>query len=642
MQIDLSCPIENQGVIVKTNLETNEPYLLLKLFNLSEQTIQNVKFRILAYNTNGEAVGSVPVELEDLSAQPKSYFAESKAISLVGIEESSHFVVAIDCVLFEDGTTYEPSDDHTIDIDESQAAIDDVLLLRQFVPEAVCFSKEHENYYRCVCGRANFLDSANCVRCGRKKSEMLEQFHSQEALNQTISIAKAEEETRIQEEQARIAAENEVKKTKIKKSIVIALVTLVAVAIVAGIGLVTYRFVLNSKAEKAFENGDYFTAYENYQKIGSKKIAELTNYVQGATPENLLFQIGLITSDSDCIYYIAPDSTASQFQLVKEDKVTKEKTVLTDSAIASLNVTKDWIYFVDVENNYVKRISKDGQVIESVLDESVLHLSVIGNNLYYIKTDYDNPSHLSIEQCQTLAAQGQMATYDHLYKMNIDNKKTKLVSNENMSACSIYGDKIYYLTNDENPWRRSNLCSMNLNGKEKEVIVDVPVATFLVKGDHIFYVKMYNDAAQSSGTPSATDYEYTITQENLKTGEARTLAEDYMVTYMNANQDKLFFIALERQAYMDMISGKSEEQLSRVLYSMDLKTDEMKQLIVGDMQLFNVLDEDVIVYLPYQGMYKMKENGTGFEQILIENQALQEEETETFDDNTTIEDPSVE
>jgi len=68
----------------------------------------------------------------------------------------------------------------------------------------------------------------------------------------------------------------------------------------------------------------------------------------------------------------------------------------------------------------------------------------------------------------------------------------------------------------------------------------------------------------------------------------------------------------------------------------------MKQLIVGYMQLFNVLDEDVIVYLPYQGMYKMKENGTGFEQILIENQALQEEETETFDDNTTIEDPSVE
>ena len=198
MRIDLSCPVENQGVIVKTNSETNEPYLLLKLFNLSERSIQNVNFRILAYGANGEALDSLSVVLENLSAQPKSFFAESKAISLVGMEEATHFVVAIDRVLFEDGTTYEPSEDQTVDTDESQAAIDDVLSLRQFVPEAVCFAKEHENYYRCVCGRANFLDAENCVRCGRNKMDMLEQFNSPESLNKTISKAKAEEETRTQ------------------------------------------------------------------------------------------------------------------------------------------------------------------------------------------------------------------------------------------------------------------------------------------------------------------------------------------------------------------------------------------------------------------------------------------------------------
>ncbi len=641
MRIDLSCPIENQGVIVKTNSETNEPYLLLKLFNLSERTIQNVNFRILAYGTSGESLDTVSVVLEDLSAQPKSYFAESKAISLVGMEEATHFVVAIDSVLFEDGTTYEPSDDQTVDADESQAAIDDVLSLRQFVPEAVCFAKEHENYYRCVCGRANFLDAKKCVRCGRNKMDILEQFNSPESLSKTISKAKAEEEAKKQEEQARISAENEIKKAKLKKNIVIALIALISVAILAGVGLVAYRFILNTKADKAFKEGDYLTAYENYQKTGNEKIAELTNYVQGATPENLLFEIGIITSDDEFIYYIAPDNLSSQFQLVKENKITKEKTILTDSAIASLNVTKDWIYFVDVENNYIKRISKDGQDIESVLDETVLHLSVIGNTLYYIKTDYDNPSGLSIEQCKTLAAQGQMETYNHLYTMNADSKKAKLVSKENMSACYIYGNKIYYLTNDEDPWKTSNLCSMDLNGKGKEVIVDVPVSSFLINGDYLFYVKMYNDTADRSELPPSTEYDYTITQKNLKTGDTRTLAEEYMITYMNANQNKLFFIALERQAYMDMISGISQEQISRVLYSMDLKTNEMSQLIVGDMQLFNVLDEDLVVFLPYQGLYRMKEDGTGFEQILIENQAL-EEEPAISDDNFTTEIPSAE
>ena len=642
MRIDLSCPVENQGVLVKTNSETNEPYLLLKLFNLSERIIQNVNFRILAYGANGEALDSLSVTLEDLSAQPKSYFAESKAISLVGMEEATHFVVAVDSVLFEDGTTYVPTDEQTIDADESQAAIDDVLSLRQFVPEAVCFAKEHENYYRCVCGRANFLDTENCVRCGRNKTDMLEQFNSPESLNKTISKAEAEEEIKIQEELARVSAENEIKKAKLKKNIVITVIALVSAAILAGVGLVAYRFILNAKAEKAFKAGDYLTAYENYQKTGSKKIAELTNYVQGATPENLLFQIGIITSDDEFIYYIAPDNLSSQFQLVKENKITKEKTVLTDSAIASLNVTKDWIYFVDVENNYIKRISKDGQDIESVLDETVLHLSVIGNTLYYIKTDYDNPNGLSIEQCKTLAAQGQMKTFNHLYTMNANSKKTKLVSEENMSACYIYGGKIYYLTNDEDPWKTSNLCSMDLNGKGKEVIVDVPVASFLINGDNLFYVKMYNDAARGNGIPANTEFDFTLTQRNLNNGDTRTLAEEYMITYMNANQNKLFFIAIERQPYMDFISGKSEEQPSRILYSMDFKTDEITQLIVGDMQLFNVLDEDIIVFLPYQGMCKIKEDGTGFEQLMVENQALQEEEPETSDDNTAAENPLAE
>ena len=87
MQIDLSCPVENQGTIVKTNSETNEPYLLLKLFNLSEKEIAALTFHVLAYDANGGELGTVPVALDGLNAQPKTFFAESKAVSLVGIED---------------------------------------------------------------------------------------------------------------------------------------------------------------------------------------------------------------------------------------------------------------------------------------------------------------------------------------------------------------------------------------------------------------------------------------------------------------------------------------------------------------------------------------------------------------------------
>lgn len=81
-----------------------------------------------------------------------------------------------------------------------------------------------------------------------------------------------------------------------------------------------------------------------------------------------MFQSGLIASDEENVYYLALDNTSYNFHLIKENKISKEKTTLTDAAGGSLNVTKDWIYFVDVENGYVKRISKDGQTIEPVLD----------------------------------------------------------------------------------------------------------------------------------------------------------------------------------------------------------------------------------------------------------------------------------
>ncbi len=616
MRIDLSCPIENHGTFVKTNSETNEPYLLLKLFNLSQQVITSVNFRVLAYGANGEELGVSAVTLDALEAQPKSYFAETKAISLIDMESAKHFLVEIDHVDFADGTVYEPSEEYTVDVDDSEASIDDALMLRQFVPNATCFATEHENYYRCACGRANFTNAKNCVRCGHPKEDMMQKFSSREALLDTITAAKEASEKQREENEARIQAEIKQKKAKTKKALFISVAAILAACIVATLGIFTYRAILNFKASKAFEKGDYMSAYTYYKKAGSKKIADLTNYVQGASPENLLFQIGLVADDEENMYYIVLDNVSNQFQLVKENKTTKEKTTLTDAALGALNVTKDWIYFVDAENYYIKRISKDGQTIENVLDVSVSHLSVIGNTIYYLKTDYDNPSGLSEEQCQTLAAQGQMETYTHLYEMDIDSKKTKQISDENMSACYIYGGRIYYLTQSDDQWQASNLYAMSLDGKDKQVIVDVPVASFIIRGDDLYYVKMYKDAAKGNDISSASDLEYTIVQMKLSSGQTRTLAEEYMVTYMNANQNKLFFIALDRKAYLESASGFSETQPSRVLYSMDFETNEITQMLVGDMQLFSVLNDDLILYLPAHGMCRIKEDASNFEPLI--------------------------
>lgn len=633
MRIDLTCPIENRGTIVKTNEETGIPYLLLKLFNISDKVITSVTFRVLCYGANGEELESISVSLDELNAEPGQLFAETKAISLENAANAKHFVVAVDNAVFENGETYEPSEAFTIDADESEASFDDILQLRNFVPEAICFAADHGNYYRCVCGRANLPDAESCVRCNRKKDEMIDKFSSRDALSNTIE--KAEEEAKEQAllEEARLAEEKAVKNAKTKKIITIALIAIIAASIVGVAGLFIGRAILNANADKAAESGDYLKAYELYQKTGSEKITEMTNYVQGNTPANLMFQGGITAEDEEHTYYLVLDNATFQFQLIKENKSTKEKTTLTDSAGGSINVSKDWIYFMDSENQYIKRISKDGQNIETVLETPVAHLSLIGNTIYYIKTDYDNPNNLSEEQCQTLVSQGQMKTFRHLYSMNVDTKKATLISEENIGTCYIYGDRIYYLTENEDQWLAYNLMSINLDGKDKKAIVDAPVATFYIQDDELYYVPMYKSEFKGQEIASEQQLDYALMRKNLKTGETTVVGQEYMTTYVNGSGDNLFFIALKRDEYMQSFNTKdnTEESATQAaifpaLYAMNIKTGKVTQLIAGEIAIFNVTNNQIIAYIQSQGMCRVNADGTGFEQLLTETPAAESAE----------------
>ena len=614
MLMDLTCPVENQGTIVKTNSQTSEPYLLLKLFNLSNQTITALSFCVLVYDANGVELSRIPVTLEDLSAEPKTYFAENKAVSLVGAENAKHFVVQIESATFEDGTVYTLSEENTVEVDETSASIDDALLLRTFAKNAICFASEHDRYWRCVCGRANLPDAEQCVRCGQEKAETLEKFSSVDTLKQAIEKKEQEEAENIAQENARIAQQQAEKAQKTKKALFVTLIAVVAAAVIAVAGLFICKLVLNSMADKAFDNGDYGRAYELYQKTKSEKISKVLGYVQGNRPENLLFQSGLIAEDDANTYYLAFDNNTFTFELVCEDKVTKETRVLTTNAGGSLNVTRDWVYFIDTENSFIQRVSKGGETLETVFENAVSYLSVIGDTIYYLQKDYDNPNNLPIEQCEILASQGQMNVFMHLYKMNVEKRNPVLVSNESMNTCYIYGGRIYYLSDSDSEWSSYNLCSMDMNGKDIKTVVDAPVASFLIQDDALYYIQMYNEQMKGQ----EIDYDglsYTIIKRNLSDGKEETLAQDYMATYLNISDDKLFFIAMDRAAFFSSVSGEAEESPGMALYVMDLATHEISPLVAGEVSIFNLVGDDVIMYINAQGMCRVKTDGTGFAEI---------------------------
>lgn len=638
MLLDLTCPVENRAAIVKTKSETNEPYLLLKLFNLSEKTISDVTLRVLAYDANGTELGVLPVEFSDVNGAPKTFFAENKAISLETLENAKHFVVQFDSVKFDDGTEYAFSEENLVEVDEENAPVEEALLLRNFVPEAVCYASRRNGYWKCVCGRANKPEDETCVRCGNSLDEMLTKFSSKETLSEAIENAKlAEEERRIDEEKKK--AEDKVKKINtLKKGALIALISALILGILSVAGVFTYRAVLNNKADKAFENGDYLNAYELYKKTGNKKISELTDVLQGNTPENLVFGNGLITEDDVFLYYVAQNPQTYAFELVKENKKTNEKVMLTDAGGGALNVSGDWIYFIDFQTGYIKRISKDGKKLETVLEKSVSYLSVIGSTIYYLQTDYDNPNNLSEEQCQVLAEQGQMKTFLHLYQMDADKKEPKILLEENIDSCYISGGRIYYLTgNDEVSadgnvnWDAYLLCSVDLNGKNKKQVVDSPVATFLLKENTLYYVELFDHTKKGEDVTEQEALSYTLVEKNLTNGAERPLAEDYMVYYINQNDDTLFMIANSRSEYEAYVGGDSETQFSINLYTMDFQSKNIKTLIVGDVQIFNVCGEDVLAYISYQGMCRVKADGTGFDVVESVNPAFAKSEEENVE-----------
>lgn len=648
MLIDLSCPVENRGTIVKTNSGTNEPYLLLKLFNLSEKKIVSVKFTVSAFNSTGAELGKIPVELNELLAEPKSFFAENKAISLVDMEEAKHFVVDIENVVFEDETTYEPSQKYTVYAEDKDASIDDAIVLRGYIPEAVCFASEHSSYWRCVCGRPNFPDSEVCVRCEREKSDILEKFSSREKLEKLIENDRIAEEKAAEEELERLMLEKELKKKKTKKVIITASIAIAAAAVLAVAGFFIYRGILNIQANNALKDGDYFKAYELYQKTENDKIREITQHVQGNTPENLMFQSGLIASDKENLYYLVLDNTTYTFNLVKENKETKEKVTLTDAAGGSLNVIGDWIYFIDTEKGYIKRITKDGETIENVIDSPASYLAVVGNTIYFTKKDYDNPTGLTEEQCQTLAAQGQMDIYNRIYKIDVrdvekqkdkSKLKPKLLFDKSVMSCAIYGDRIYYLTDSLEQWSSYNIHSVDLNGEDEEVIIDVPVASFVIKDNMLYYVKMFNDSHIGKEVQDASGFDYSLYCLDLETGGERNVTSKYMITYMNANEDKLFFIAYDREEYFGAIEQTTETPVTPTtsLLSYNFKDESISTLVAGEVQVFNVYDDDLVMFLSTNGMCRMKADGSGFEELKIGNKDVTTEEIVPEEENVTEE-----
>ncbi len=529
MKFDLHCPVENQGVTVKSNSKTGEPYALFKLFNLCDSIVVSVKFTVSAFDENGNELGQIPVEMDELSAQPKTYFAENKAVSLADYPEAKHFVVTFSQVGFVEGEPYLAGE--AVDVSVDELSYDERTLLMSAAGEdAQNFYQEKEGYWVCLCGRPNLNGCNTCVRCGRSQEILKEKFSSQESLER--EVVALEKERLVQEEAEKaLAAEKKATRNKVlKKGFAIGGISVAVLAVLAAIVYFVYGFVMLQMGNGAAKDGNYAKAYAYYSAAGNQeKLGDVAEKAMGNSNANLL-QTGFMTDDADYIYYI----DAQTCTLRRQSKTTGEKAKYVECVGAYLNAVDGWIYFLDISTgNSVCRTNVDGTkkeiLYEAPSEVYLAGLTVVGNDMYFIAQE--PMENLTPEIQEQMEQIGQSPYVYRLYRVKVGSKKAVKLSDQDMVQYSIYRDRIYY-TN------QSDGCVYyidRLAKKEPVKVLSGSVYSFDIQGDSLYYI----DSTMAEGAEMP---KMSLERADMEGKHQETVIGDKIVLSIAFDGDDIYYL----------------------------------------------------------------------------------------------------
>ncbi len=599
MKIDLLCPVENQGVEIKTNSETGEHYALFKMFNLSEKVIERVVFNVRVHDEFGGEVGVIPAEFSNVDGQPRSFFGTSKVVSLVDLSATQHITTEFLEVHFAEGEPYIKTEDIT---DVTITEPDDeekIYLMSAAGDDAICYAKDMGTYWVCVCGRANKNEAEECVRCGREKNEIMTMYASKESISKTL--AEKEEKQRAEEEAKREAEEKAraERKAKIKKIAFVSAISLVALAIFCAIVVFVYGVLMTIMGNHAAKTGDFLTAYSRYAAVNkSEKIATVSEEVRGNSNSNLKM-LGMMTADEENIYYLDPS-----YALYKENKATGERTRLGDANGALLNVMDGWLYYLDVYTGQaLHRISTDGLIKEEVFkaaeDSYFADFMLIGNELFFVLQE---PQKDLTPAMQEEIATGQASPYiSRLYKMNVGSKKAKLIADAKSNQILYHRDQFYFVDDYEGA-----IYTMDRFGNNVKKLVSGPVYGVELNGDFMYYLD--GTINETTGMPK-----FSLVKAQLDGTYIEDVTDGAMVIAFALDGDNLYYIIYNDDGNTILYKKNSSEMVA----------------IAENCQQFNVKD-GYLLYVDREGhLFKTNRDKTGFEEIVFTEEAAEPESDET-------------
>lgn len=278
-------------------------------------------------------------------------------------------------------------------------------------------------------------------------------------------------------------------KKKNKKSLVMAIVILAVIVVITALCIIIFGNTTN--------------------KVGNT-IGNIRNYGYG-------------TSDGKWIYYVSPNEDATKVGIckVKNNKPEeKQELLMNDMDILSLNVYKDYLYFIGVvlENysdtddidNKIYRMKTDGSDLEVINDNNFnndcYEIYVLDNSIYYIGVD-ENIYKMNLDGTNAKMVSENGTGYIGItdkyiiynveneakdnyitYIMNIDGTNPRpIVEGQRLYSVDILGDYVYYTNTDKHIYRTK------IDSNEQELILETSAYNLNLKDDYLYFLNYANE-----------------------------------------------------------------------------------------------------------------------------------------------------
>lgn len=260
---------------------------------------------------------------------------------------------------------------------------------------------------------------------------------------------------------------------------------------------------------------------------------------------------GYSAEQGNWIYYLSPNEDSSKVGIfkIKKNGEDKQQVFMEDIDIVSINVYKNHIYFLgmgteiyseeDEIDNKIYRVKLDGSDLEILNDNEV------NNDCYEIYVVDNSVYYIGIEA--------------EICKMDLDGNNKEVIANKNTGYLGITDDYIIYnyLENEESTDYVTYIMDRK-GGNERAILEGKRLYSVNIEGDYIYYTddakNLYRTKIDSGVAEELYD-NIEMYNLNVQNGYA------YYLSYVNNQADKIgvYRVRLNEKSKVNVTMGEREE-----------------------------------------------------------------------------------